>query len=129
MDVAIDEVLLTSYAEALVRIGKPDLLAEKLRVEGKSRQPFPEESLAKAWAVLNELLLKALKELDDVIIECKESEDEYRGTFDQVMTDFGRLAESIADFGRISAEAQENINVKGVEAQATTAELMKAAAI
>merc|ERR550514_665950 len=98
----------------------PKDVANLLRVTvgGKSKQPFPEESLAKALSVLNELLFKALSELDTVIIECKTFEDKNRGTFDQVMTDIARLGETIADLERMSAEAQENINVK--EAEITT---------
>merc|ERR1719450_1802708 len=97
----------------------------RVSVEGKSKQPFPEESLAKALSVLNELLFKALNDLDDVVIECKTFEDKNRGTFDQVMTDIARLGESIADLERQAAEAQENINVKEAEIQAIIAELAK----
>merc|ERR1719267_308819 len=97
----------------------------RVSVEGKSKQPFPEESLAKALSVLNELLFKALNDLDDVVIECKTFEDKNRGTFDQVMTDIARLGESIADLERQSAEAQENINVKEAEIQTIIAQLKK----
>merc|ERR1719359_787982 len=98
----------------------------RVTVEGKSvKQPFPEESLAKALAVLNELLFKALSELDDVIIECKVFEDANRATFDQVMTDIARLGETIADLERQSAEAQENINVKEAEIQTVMAQIKK----
>merc|ERR1719387_1025838 len=105
----------------------PQDVATLLRVsiEGQTKQPFPEASLAKALAVLNELLLKALNELDDVIIECKTFEDKNRGTFDQVMTDIARLGESIADLERMDAESQESINVKEAEIQSISAELHK----
>merc|ERR550514_157774 len=97
----------------------------RVTVEGKSKQPFPEESLAKALQVLNQLLYKALAELDEVMIECKTFEDKNRGTFDQVMTDIARLGESIADFERMSAEAQEMINVKEAEIQVVMEQLKK----
>merc|ERR1719387_1178073 len=97
----------------------------RVSVDDKSKQPFPEESLAKALSVLNELLEKAMKELDSVVIECKTFEDKNRGTFDQVMTDIARLGETIADLERMSAEAQENINVKEAEIQSVTAQLQK----
>merc|ERR550514_1994891 len=105
----------------------PKDVANLLRVTvgGKSKQPFPEESLAKALSVLNELLFKALSELDTVIIECKTFEDKNRGTFDQVMTDIARLGETIADLERMSAEAQEDINVKEAEIQAVMEQLKK----
>merc|ERR550514_1601888 len=105
----------------------PKDVANLLRVTvgGKSKQPFPEESLAKALSVLNELLFKALSELDTVIIECKTFEDKNRGTFDQVMTDIARLGETIADLERMSAEAQENINVKEAEIQVVMEQLKK----
>merc|ERR1719387_1519466 len=97
----------------------------RVSVEGQAKQPFAEESLAKALAVLNDLLFKALNELDDVIIECKTFEDKNRGTFDQVMTDIARLGESIADLERMDAESQESINVKEAEIQSISVELHK----
>merc|ERR1719230_1742646 len=82
---------------------------------GASRQPFEEASLEKARKVLNELVEKAWKELDDKIIECKEFEEKNRGTYEQVVTDIARIGEDIADFIKAKGEAQECINVKEQE--------------
>merc|ERR1719502_1925655 len=82
---------------------------------GASWQPFEEASLEKARKVLNELVEKAWKELDDKIIECKEFEERNRGTYDQVQTDIARIGEDIADFIKAKGEAQECINVKEQE--------------
>jgi hypothetical protein len=96
-------------------------------VEGKwkSRQPFTEESLAKARKYLNEMVEKAWHELDDQLIACKEFEDKNRGTFEQVMTDIARLAEQIADLERLKAETTEMIGDKELEILALVAELKK----
>jgi len=56
-----------------------------------SSQPFSEASLDKARVALNGLVEASWKELDDKIIECKEFEEQNRGTFDQVTTDISRL--------------------------------------
>merc|ERR1719515_355059 len=90
---------------------------------GASRQPFEEASLAKARKVLNELVEKAWKELDDKIIECKEFEEKNRGTYDQVVTDIARIGEDIADFIKAKGDAQECINVKELEIIQLTATL------
>merc|ERR1719213_978444 len=81
-------------------------------VKEESHQPFAESSLAKARKYLNMLTVKAWKELDDKLIECKEFEDKNRGSFKQVMTDIARLAEQIADLERLKPESTENINLK-----------------
>merc|ERR1719428_1504228 len=77
--------------------------------ERKSQQPFEEASLEKARKVLNELVEKAWKELEDKIIECKEFEERNRGTYDQVTTDIARIGEDIADFLKVKGDAQECI--------------------
>merc|ERR1719316_2234632 len=96
-----------------------------VRLGGRSRvqQPFEESSLEKARKVLNELVEKAWKELDDKIIECKEFEEKNRGTYDQVITDIARIGEDIADFIKAKGDAQECINVKEQEIIELTAVL------
>merc|ERR1719446_1317111 len=64
---------------------------------GESKQPFSEASLDKARVALNGLVEASWKELDDKIIECKEFEEQNRGTFEQVMSDISRLVEQISD--------------------------------
>ena len=43
------------------------------------------------------------------IIECKEFEEQNRGTFDQVTTDISRLVEQISDLQRIESESIDGI--------------------
>merc|ERR1719473_2187255 len=76
---------------------------------------FDEASLAKALGVLNKLIEAGWKELDDKLVECKEYEEKNRGTYDQVMTDISRLSESIVDYEKTRAEAQQCINDKEQE--------------
>merc|ERR1719463_905876 len=102
-------------------------LVHVVAVDGKrkSRQPFAEESLAKARKYLNEMVEKAWRELDDKLIECKEFEDKNRGTFEQVMTDIARLAEQIADLERLKSESTEMINAKEQEISGVQEQLKK----
>merc|ERR1719446_1712209 len=88
-----------------------------------SKQPFDEDSLAKARKYLNEMMESAWKELDDKVIECKEFEDRNRGHFEQVMTDIARLGEQIADLQRVISQTVEFINTKDLEILAVQAKL------
>jgi hypothetical protein len=72
-------------------------------------QPFSEASLDKARVALNGLVEASWKELDDKIIECKEFEEQNRGTFDQVTSDISRLVEQISDLQRIESESIDGI--------------------
>merc|ERR1719388_775668 len=91
--------------------------------KGEFKQPFDEDSLAKARKYLNEMMESAWKELDDKVIECKEFEDRNRGHFEQVMTDIARLGEQIADWQRVISETVEFINTKDLEIRAVQAQL------
>merc|ERR1719181_1719398 len=73
-------------------------------------QPFSEASLDKARVVLNGLVEASWKEMDDKIIECKEFEEQNRGTFEQVTTDISRLVEQISDLQRIESESINGID-------------------
>merc|ERR1719272_40299 len=92
---------------------------------GQSKQPFAEESLAKARKYLNELVFKAWGELDDKLIECKEFEDRNLQTWEQVKVDIARLAETVADLSRLKAEATEMINSLEQDILVTLAALKK----
>merc|ERR1719163_931814 len=81
----------------------------KTSASGASQQPFSEASLDKARVALNGLVEASWKELDDKIIECKEFEEQNRGTFDQVTTDISRLVEQISDLQRIESESMAGI--------------------
>ena len=72
---------------------------------GTSTQPFSEASLDKARVVLNGMVEASWKEMDDKIIECKEFEEQNRGTYEQVTTDISRLVEQISDLQRIESES------------------------
>ena len=49
------------------------------------------------------------RNFSDKIIECKEFEEQNRGTFDQVTTDISRLVEQISDPQRIESESIDGI--------------------
>merc|ERR1719399_2314267 len=105
----------------------PDDVASLVRtsatIKGKSRQPFDEDSLAKARKYLNEMMEAAWEELDNKVIECKEFEDRNRGHFEQIMTDIARLGEQIADLQRVISETVEFINTKDLEIISVQAKL------
>jgi len=77
---------------------------------GTSTQPFSEASLDKARVVLNGMVEASWKEMDDKIIECKEFEEQNRGTYEQVTTDISRLVEQISDLQRIESESINGIS-------------------
>merc|ERR1719321_1098358 len=111
----------------------PDDVASLVRttatIKGKSRQPFDEDSLAKARKYLNEMMEAAWEELDNKVIECKEFEDRNRGHFEQIMTDIARLGEQIADLQRVISETVEFINTKDLEIISVQATLKKETSI
>merc|ERR1719272_2420968 len=77
--------------------------------ESGSQTPFSEASLDKARVVLNGLGEASWKEMDDKIIECKEFEEQNRGTFEQVVSDISRLVEQISDLQRVETESMAGI--------------------
>merc|ERR1719329_377612 len=83
--------------------------------EGRSKQPFSEESMEKARLVLNEMVESAWRELDDKVIECKEYEEQNRGTYDQVVADLARLASQLGDLQRMDTESESGIAQKDQE--------------
>merc|ERR1719265_2743346 len=85
------------------------LIKTQARDASSSQQPLSEASLDKARVALNGLVEASWKELDDKIIECKEFEEQNRGTFDQVVTDISRLVEQISDLQRIESESIDGI--------------------
>jgi hypothetical protein len=78
--------------------------------EAKAKGEFDEASLEKARRILNGMVEGSQKDLDAVMIECKEFEERNRGTFSQVTTDLARLGSSIADLSRKRVDANEAIN-------------------
>jgi len=94
-------------AQKLEHKNLPQDVASLVRItaSGMSTQPFSEASLDKARVVLNGMVEASWKEMDDKIIECKEFEEQNRGTFAQVTTDISRLVEQISDLQRIESES------------------------
>jgi hypothetical protein len=108
--------------EALVRITSTKTTKEtKSNMHGE----FDESSLAKARQILNGMVEGSVKELDQVLIECKEFEERNRGTFGQVTTDLARLGAQIADLSRKRVEANEGINAKDAERNSVEDELKR----
>jgi hypothetical protein len=96
--------------EALVRVTKSVSETKDVKTKVNSEGEFDESSLAKARRILNGMVEGSVKELDQVLIECKEFEERNRGTFGQVTTDLARLGAQIADLSRKRVEANEGIN-------------------
>merc|ERR1719201_1508397 len=70
---------------------------------------FDEDSLQKARKILNNMMLAAWAELDDVVFECKEFQERNRGTYEQVVGDLARLGSQLAALGDKRVEASEGI--------------------
>merc|ERR1719161_1859738 len=69
------------------------------------RQPFSEESLAKARKILNGMIEEAQKALDLKMIECTAYKARNRGQLEQVNADLSRLGEQLANLERMISEA------------------------
>eukprot|EP00418_Pyrodinium_bahamense_P055842 CAMPEP_0179184280 /NCGR_PEP_ID=MMETSP0796-20121207/91356_1 /TAXON_ID=73915 /ORGANISM="Pyrodinium bahamense, Strain pbaha01" /LENGTH=253 /DNA_ID=CAMNT_0020888201 /DNA_START=23 /DNA_END=781 /DNA_ORIENTATION=+ len=74
-----------------------------------SRGDLDEDSLQKARKILNSMIEGAWKDLDAVLIECKEFKERNRETHSQVSTDLARLGSQIADLERKKLKASEGI--------------------
>jgi hypothetical protein len=75
----------------------------------KKRSQFDEDSLQKAREILNDMMISAWKELDDIIFECKEFQERNRGTYEQVVGDIARLGSQLAILGDVRVDASEGI--------------------
>jgi hypothetical protein len=94
-------------------------------VKSKGKGEFDESSLQKARRILNGMVEGSQKELDAVIIECKEFEERNRGTFGQVTTDLARLGAQISDLSRKRVDANEAINTQDATRLKVEDELQK----
>jgi len=103
----------------------PSDVQSLVKTASQGTTTFDETSMAKARVALNDLVEKAWVELDDKIIECKEYQEMNRGTFDQVVTDIGRLVEQITDLERVETESLEGIAKMEMEIKAVEAEISK----
>jgi hypothetical protein len=123
-------------AEAVTRVSDklPEDLNALVRVTSdtkkakaaKARGEFDEASLGKARRILNGMVEGSQKDLDSIMIECKEFEERNRGTFGQVVTDLARLGASIADLSRKRVAANEDINSLDATRRTSEDELQKA---
>merc|ERR1719183_1686882 len=127
-----DKMDFTAAAAKLEKRQLPEDVASLVKTaaanQGTSSQPFSEASLDKARVVLNGLVEASWKEMDDKIIECKEFEEQNRGTFEQVTTDISRLIEQISDLQRLETESMSGIEQMEQElaaVEATLAEELK----
>jgi len=117
--------LKSAVRKVVKRVPHDVALLVKESTDETSDQPFSEESLEKARNVLNGMVETAWKEMDDKIIECKEYEEQNRGTFDQVTTDISRLVEQISDLQRLETEAENGIAQKESEILDVEGEITK----
>jgi uncharacterized protein YegL len=102
----LDGKLPAEVASLVKLTSSGDSSAEK---EKKAKGRFDEESLQKARGILNDMIVQAWKELDDVIFECKEFQERNRGTFEQVMGDIARLGAQLSSLGKRRVESSEGI--------------------
>merc|ERR1712037_1088918 len=70
---------------------------------------FDEASMQKARKILNNMMLTAWGELDDVVFECKEFQERNRGTYEQVVADLARLGSQLSKLGELRVDASQGI--------------------
>merc|ERR1719331_2778560 len=75
----------------------------------KGKGQFDEASMQKARKILNNMMLHAWGELDDVIFECKEFQERNRGTYEQVVADLARLGSQLSRLGELRVDAGQGI--------------------
>jgi hypothetical protein len=68
-----------------------------------------EDSMQKARKILNNMMLHAWGELDDVIFECKEFQERNRGTYEQVVADLARLGSQLSRLGELRVSSNQGI--------------------
>jgi len=70
---------------------------------------FDEASMQKARRILNNMMLEAWAELDDVVFECKEFQERNRGTYEQVVADLARIGSQLSRLGELRVGASQGI--------------------
>merc|ERR1719145_140646 len=75
----------------------------------KGESKLDEDSMQKARKILNNMMLSAWGELDDVVFECKEFQERNRGTFEQVVADLARLGSQLSRLGELRVSSQQGI--------------------
>merc|ERR1719331_72253 len=89
----------------------PNDVASLIRIttSEKRKGQFDEASMQKARKILNNMMLHAWGELDDVIFECKEFQERNRGTYEQVVADLARLGSQLSRLGELRVSSQQGI--------------------
>jgi len=80
-----------------------------MTVSGKAAGQLDEDSMQKARRILNNMMLGAWGELDDVVFECKEFQERNRGTYEQVVADLARLGSQLSRLGELRVSSQQGI--------------------
>merc|ERR1719262_1665743 len=75
----------------------------------KTAGQLDEDSMQKARKILNNMMLHAWSELDDVVFECKEFQERNRGTYEQVVADLSRLGSQLSRLGELRVSSQQGI--------------------
>jgi len=89
----------------------PNDVASLIRIttSEKRKGQFDEASMQKARKILNNMMLHAWGELDDVIFECKEFQERNRGTYEQVVADLARLGSQLSRLGELRTVSAQGI--------------------
>jgi len=89
-------------------------LTSKASADSKAApaKPFSEASMQKARKILNNMVVQAQQELDDVLFDCKEFDERNRGTYEQVVNDLARLGSQLASLGEKRVDASSGISEK-----------------
>merc|ERR1719297_216601 len=105
----------------------PDDVASLVRITEtqETKGQFDEDSLQKARKILNNMMLEAWAELDDVVFECKEFEERNRGTYEQVVADLARLGSQLSRLGELRVDASQGITDMDRERKDAEARLEK----
>jgi len=75
----------------------------------KTANRLDEDSMQKARKILNNMMLTAWGELDDVVFECKEFQERNRGTYEQVVADLARLGSQLSRLGELRTGSQQGV--------------------
>merc|ERR1719444_305347 len=92
---------------------------------GKTEGALDEDSMQKARRILNNMMLEAWGDLDDVVFECKEFEERNRGTYEQVVADLARLGSQLSKLGELRVTANQGITNMDRERKDAEARLEK----
>lgn len=74
-----------------------------------SKGALSEDSMQKARGILNNMMVQAWSELDDVVFECKEFTERNRGTYEQVVADLARLGSQLSNLAELRVSASQGI--------------------